>query len=247
MSVRVAPAGSGARLPAQACAVPGATILAVFAKPPRPGLAKTRLSARLGSHGAASLAAAFLRDVWATARGWPRARVVLAGTSEHAADYGLEGAVEVWSQGEGDLGARMERIARRALASADLAILVGADLPTLGRARLEAARAAAADHDAVLGPTPDGGYDLLALRRCPEGLLYGLPWSCRKTLSATAARLVEAGMSLARLAPGFDVDEPADLDRLLREIAAGRAAPPATTAALVRLGLLPGPAARPGG
>ena len=36
-------------------------------------------------------------------------------------------------------------------------------------------------------------------------------------------------------------------DRLLREIAGGRVAPPATTAALVRLGLLTAPAARPGG
>ncbi len=212
-------------------------------KPPRPGLAKTRLAARLGPGGAANLAAAFVRDAWARLHRWGRARVVLAGTSARVADYGLPGPVELWPQGAGDLGARMARIARRGLAEADLVLLVGADAPAVGPARLEAAHRAARTHDAVLGPTRDGGYDLLALRRCPPGLLRDLPWSSPRTAAATCDRLRARGLSLATLDRTYDVDEPDDLAGLVRDVAAGRVEAPATARALARLGLLPGPGA----
>ena len=44
--------------------------------------------------------------------------------------------------------------------------------------RLEAVKRALEEgFEAVLGPTEDGGYDVLALATCPEGLLKDLPWS----------------------------------------------------------------------
>lgn len=39
--------------------------------------------------------------------------------------------------------------------------------------------------DAVLGPSEDGGFYLLGLRRIPEGLLDGLPWSVAETFERT--------------------------------------------------------------
>lgn len=214
-------------------------VLCILAKEPRPGLVKTRLASAIGLEAAASLARAFLLDTLAMAArlGWARVVVALAGD---AAGLGLPAEVEVWPQGPGDLGERLERSLARALACAPRAILLGTDSPGLPPALIESARSALAGHDAVLGPAEDGGFYLLGLRRCEPGLLLGLPWSRPDTLVHTEARLRHTGRSVARVAPWFDVDEPADLSRLCRLVAAGEIRAPAARQALARLGLLQG-------
>ncbi len=91
------------------------------------------------------------------------------------------------------------------------AITIGADTPGLPRAAIERARAALVTADAAIGPTEDGGFYLLALRRCPAGLLGDLPWSQPSTFAATLARLHDRGLSTVVLDSWFDVDRPADL------------------------------------
>ncbi|MBW1880006.1 MAG: TIGR04283 family arsenosugar biosynthesis glycosyltransferase [Deltaproteobacteria bacterium] len=188
--------------------------ICVFAKPPVPGGVKTRLAPAMGQDGAAALARAFLADTWATVTGVPWATPVIASTTEDPEALGVDGDTEVWLQGEGDLGARMERVISRALRSGPWAIAIGADSPGLPQTQLDAARDALQEADAVLGPTPDGGYYLLGLRRCPPGLLGELPWSQSNTLVATRRRLEERGLTVRMLPPFFDVDEPRDLRRL---------------------------------
>lgn len=189
-------------------------MICVFAKPPIAGAVKTRLAARVGDTYAAELAGAFLKDTWELVTHLTWAEPVLATTSGTWPDLQWLGAAELWLQGEGDLGERMERIARAALARAELVVLIGADSPGLPPRLLEQARAALAEADAVLGPSDDGGFYLLGLRRCPEGLLRGLPWSARTTLAATRSRLEECGLLTRSIDGWFDVDEPEDLGRL---------------------------------
>ncbi len=206
-------------------------VLCVFAKPPRAGEAKTRLRPAVGAEGAARLAHAFLTDVWSGVTQLPWARPVLASAGPWPEGL-LPGPVEVWPQGEGDLGARMERVLRRGLTEASAVMALGGDSPGLPLAYLEAAREALSHADAVFGPSEDGGFYLLALRRLPEGALVDLPWSQPETLAATEARLVSLGLTVARVAPFFDVDVPADLERLETELTSGRLRAPATREAL---------------
>jgi hypothetical protein len=208
--------------------------LCVFAKPPRAGDTKTRLAPALGAEGAAALARAFISDTWAAVAHLPWARPVLASTAPWPEGL-LPSPVEVWQQGEGDLGARMERILIRGLEVCPAAMALGADSPGLPVAHLEAARAALAHADAVFGPSDDGGFYLLALRRLPVGTFVDLPWSQSDTLVRTEARLKSLGLTVARVAPFFDVDVPADLARLEAEFAAGRLHAPATAKALATL------------
>lgn len=198
----------------------------VFAKQPHPGQVKTRLAPVLGEAGAAELARAFLRDTWRRMRSLSHAPPILvfAGADSNTARKILEDpTAEVWQQGEGDLGARLERALAAGLERAPLALAVGTDSPGLPLAYLE--QACASHADAVLGPSADGGYYLLGLRRCPSELLMGLPWSSPDTLSATRQRLESRGFSIARAPTWWDVDEPADLERLLRALAGGLEAP----------------------
>jgi len=217
-------------------------VLCILVKAPRPGEVKTRLAPAVGPEGAAVLAGAFLEDTLAMARGRDWARVVLA----VAGDSSLldpPDDVEVWSQGVGDLGERMERVLLRALVKAPRAILIGTDSPGLPPRLVDDARTALATHGAVLGPARDGGFYLIGLDRCEPGLLSGLPWSRSDTLVHTEARLRHAGRTVARTEPWFDVDEPADLARLEGLIGSGEVAAPATARALAslknRLGALP--------
>jgi len=189
----------------------------IFAKPPVPGLVKTRLAL---PGRAAELARAFLIDTYVTIQDLGWASPIVATTGDLDARLRAVLAPTVWPQGDGDLGARLERVLRRALEHSPAAIAVGADSPALPIERYEEARAALATSDAVIGPSEDGGFYLLAVKRCPDGLLADLPWSTAGTFAATVARLRARGLTVATLAPWFDVDHPADLERLRRELAA---------------------------
>ena len=205
-------------------------ILCIFAKPAVAGQVKTRLAAALGAEGAARLAQAFLDDTIAAVRSLPWALVALASTQPVAAD------LPVLLQGEGDLGARMEHVLRAALEQAPAAIAIGSDAPALPSRLLEQARAALREHDAVLGPAADGGFYLLALKRCPESLLANLPWSAADTCARTLARLEEQGFKSTLIEPWFDVDRPEDLATLRALLAVGELTAPRTAAFLEELG-----------
>ena len=193
--------------------IPVLGIVCVFAKPPQAGRAKTRLAAAVGNQKAGALARAFFDDTWARVSKVPWARPVLASTEDDPGAFGLE-RVELWLQGEGDLGERLEKVMRRALDCAPWVIALGADCPAMPSIALDEARAALDTHDAVLGPADDGGYYLLGLRRLPSGLLANLPWSVPHTLRSTLERFSRQGVSSALISPAFDIDEPADLQRL---------------------------------
>lgn len=203
----------------------------VFAKPPRPGLVKTRLAVALGTGQAAALARAFYEDTWSAATSLPWAKAVLAST-EPAAEEWLGNGAPAWPQGRGDLGERLERVLRRALHDTPVALAIGTDTPGLPPILFSQARSALADADAVLGPCEDGGFYLLGVRRCPPGLLRGLPWSAADTFMQTLSRLRERGLRTAVIAPWFDVDRPADLACLHALIARGEIHAPATARAL---------------
>ena len=218
--------------------------ICVFAKPPLPGTAKTRLAASIGEGPAAELAAAFLEDTWSAVGRLEWAQPVLAVTDEAAFRF-WPADVPRWPQGGGDLGLRLERVLGRALERGHPALAVGADTPGLPTRLLEQARAALERADAVLGPAEDGGFYLLGMRVCPAGALAELPWSEPRTFSATLVRLRELGLQVAVLEPWFDVDRLEDLSRLAVLIRAGGVAASATARALVAHGFLPSaPASR---
>ena len=194
---------------------------------------KTRLIEALGERGAAQLASAMLRDVWATVSSVGGARPVWA--TDRRGDFPVPLADEdIWLQGDGDLGARIERILIRALQRASAALAIGADSPTIGRTQLMEATELLDRCDAVIGRARDGGFYLLGLRRCWPGLLAGLPWSCAQTAEVLKERLQERGLTVGEIAAGFDVDTPADLRLLTEELARNPDTAPETRAWLSR-------------
>lgn len=190
----------------------------VMAKAPLPGLAKTRLIPALGAAGAAALAARMLRHTLdeALAVGLGPVTLCAAPQASHPAfaEIAREGRITMADQGDGDLGARMQRALERALTAHAGALLIGTDAPALDAAVLRAAHAALTAHDAVLVPAHDGGYVLIGLRRVEPRLFEGMPWSTPQVLALTRERLRESGLRWAELPALHDIDEPADLAHL---------------------------------
>jgi uncharacterized protein len=201
----------------------------IFAKPPIAAEVKTRLVPVLGAIGAAELARAMLVDVWRCVELCPGVRPILA-TTAHG-DFPVRAAPEdVWLQGEGDLGHRIERILRRGLLEAPAAVAVGADAPALRAAHLRAAIHALQTTDFAVGPCTDGGFYLLAASKCEPGLLASLPWSSPDTLEALKRRMDEHRLSVTELSALFDVDRPSDLYALREHLLHDPSSAPATRA-----------------
>jgi glycosyltransferase A (GT-A) superfamily protein (DUF2064 family) len=97
-------------------------------------------------------------------------------------------------------------------------VIIGSDSPTMPPARIaEAFFGLEAGADAVFGPTRDGGYDLIALRRNERALLQDMPWSTDQVMAETRRRAAQAGLRIQELAEGADIDGIEDLDRALEE------------------------------
>lgn len=201
-------------------------VILVFAKAPVAGRVKTRLGRVLGDDEAAAWAGAFLADTWSSVARTPRARPVLAlsGALDPAL---LEPPAEVWDQGPGDLGSRLERCLRRALCFASRAVALGADSPGLPTSRVaEALSLLRGGARSVLGPAEDGGFYLLGLDQCPPGLFDQLPLGTAHAGSAMRLRLAERGLAGAELEPWYDVDDARDLQRLEADLRARRIVAP---------------------
>jgi len=212
-------------------------MLCVFAKPPDSGIVKTRLAETLGQQSASRLAAAFLLDTWRAASRLEWARPILATTQRSPFERQLANLAEseVWLQGAGDLGQRLERILRRALRHAPMALAIGSDTPGLPAGMLDRACDALNSSEAVLGPCEDGGFYVIGLRRCPAGLLRDLPWSSSDTFHRTFRQLSRFGLRPAVLPSWFDIDRAPDLERLGQLLRRGETAAPETARALAEL------------
>lgn len=185
-----------------------------------PGAVKTRLIPRLGAAGAATFADEMLQCTCREALAVPDARAELcaAPAPDEAAWSGrIPTGVEARDQGDGDLGRRLARAAKRAIDAGELAILIGSDCPGLDRHRLRRAAEALEQADAFIHPTLDGGYALLALRRFSPRLFDRIAWSTGQVFEQTLQRLRQLGWTYGVGETLRDIDEPGDYDRWLAE------------------------------
>ncbi|HEY8613726.1 MAG TPA: TIGR04282 family arsenosugar biosynthesis glycosyltransferase [Roseomonas sp.] len=183
--------------------------VALFARFPEPGRAKTRLIPALGAEGAAALHRRLTERTLGVLRasGLPF-ELRCTGAPPEAFRAWLGAEVALADQGEGDLGIRMARAA-----AAPPAILLGADLPDLAPHHLLAAAAALDGHRAVIGPAEDGGYYLLGLREPMPFLFEPMAWGTDTVFTATMARFAAQSVTPAMLEPLADLDRPEDLIR----------------------------------
>jgi rSAM/selenodomain-associated transferase 1 len=192
--------------------------VAVLAKAPLAGFAKTRLIPVLGAQGAALLQARLIAHAVETAGAAAIGPVTLWATPDEShpvlqaiAD---ECAVTLVRQRDGDLGARM-------LAALEAAngptLVIGTDCPALTSDHVRAAAdILRSGSDAVVIPAEDGGYVLIGMRAAQPALFSDMRWSTAGVMAETRRRLQRLAMGWREPVTLWDVDLPADLDRLRR-------------------------------
>ena len=201
--------------------------LVLVCKRPGYGIGKQRLATTLGQEMASRVASSLLACALEDARDWP-GPVVIA--PAHAEDYSWAEAllpqigskvrkVRIQPQAAGNLGQRLNILdgQLRQIGLRQL-VYIGSDAPSLAPADYASVSDILQHTDTVLIPALDGGVVLMASRHHWPALT-GLPWSTSHLGAALTRCCITSGRSIAMLKHGYDVDEQADLDRLVISLA----------------------------
>jgi rSAM/selenodomain-associated transferase 1 len=191
------------------------TELAIFAKAPQRGYAKTRLIPALGAAGAARLQRELTLRAVRLSQTVQTRRVTLwcAPDTQHRFFRALHKrhALALQPQSPGDLGQRMSH----AFATHGRPLLlIGSDCPALTTQHLQQAAQTLHDgNDAVFVPAEDGGYMLVGLRAPQPALFENIAWSTSQVMAQTRERVQALGLRWRELDTLWDVDRPQDVAR----------------------------------
>ncbi|MFQ5803785.1 MAG: TIGR04282 family arsenosugar biosynthesis glycosyltransferase [Candidatus Methylomirabilales bacterium] len=194
-------------------------VVAIMAKAPRAGEVKTRLCPPLSTNEAAELYRCLLLDKIEQVRTVTKAIPAIAFTPDEGRTFFEEVAPGflLLPQRGGDLGVRLAHNFDQLLAKGYTgALAIDTDTPTLPTHFLELALDLIATPaiDLVLGPSEDGGYYLIGLRKLYRELFEEIAWSTAEVMPETIRRAEAKGLKVATLPVWFDVDTPDDLERL---------------------------------
>jgi hypothetical protein len=98
--------------------------------------------------------------------------------------------------------------------------LIDSDSPTVPAENFaEAVELLSAIEDrVVLGPSDDGGYYLIGVKKPRRHLFEQIDWSTEHVLNQTMRRATEIGLEINLLPTGYDVDDDASLRRICDEL-----------------------------
>ena len=210
----------------------------LFTRVPVAGATKTRLEKMLTPAECAQLHGAFLQDVY---------QICQQSGMDLYIFYTPEGELDILQsilgkelnylpQAGQNLGEKMHKALAQTLAKGyDSCLLIGADIPLLGKQDLTTAAELLHQYDVVFIPTLDGGYCLVGLKTPNAELLQNHAYGSASVLNSTLAKAHELGLKTALAKPQLDIDEPEDLQLLLQKLKEPQTAtPPQHTIALLK-------------
>jgi hypothetical protein len=205
----------------------------MVAKEPVATKVKTRLCPDLSPTQAAEIYTLFIQDMVEEMAGLVRAEDGLPGNPPPfirlALAYSPEGAertfevilpppVLIFPQQGADLGERLSHIFTKLCGEGyDQVHIINSDSPDMPRSLIhESTKLLEMPQiDLVLGPSADGGYYLIGLKKPAPELFQAIPWSTDRVLALTLERARTLGLSSGLLAPWYDIDTYDDLVQFL--------------------------------
>ncbi len=116
-------------------------------------------------------------------------------------------------QAKGDLGDRMRAAFETVLAENEKAVIIGSDCPELTTELVEEAFEKLELVDVVLGPTLDGGYYLLGMKKNHPILFEDIHWSTAEVYEQTRQKIIAEGLLFTVVQKLSDLDNIADLEK----------------------------------
>ncbi len=210
---------------------PGSCALAVMTKAPQAGRVKTRLVPPLTPEDAAELNKCFLHDT---------ATAISDACTGHVCGVAVYTPVGAESLYENILPPGFSLLPQRGdgfgerlnFATEDLfncgfesVCLIDSDSPTVPtKVFAEAAELLKESDDCVvLGPSDDGGYYLIGIKKPHRELFENIDWSTDRVFEQTKQRAAGLGIDIKLLPSGYDIDDAAGLTRLRGELLAENA------------------------
>ena len=217
--------------------------LAVMTKAPQAGRVKTRLVPPLTPDEAAELNKCFLRDTAAAISIACSCRPAGGAQAPHREAATVARGIAVYTpvgaeSAYGDilpadfslLPQRGDKFGERLyFAVEDLfkcgfeaVCLIDSDSPTVPAENFAEAveLLRVSDDRVVLGPSDDGGYYLIGVKKPHRHLFERIDWSTERVLKQSIQRATETGLEVQLLPTGYDVDDGASLRRLCKELLA---------------------------
>ena len=204
--------------------------LALFAKFWRPGKVKTRLAATLGNQLASDVYILMLSHLLKQLDHVADRRTVVFYPEDSRHEFAnLCG--QQWHlnpQASGDLGDKLYKFFSMSLNGKTVGepeiasrkvVVIGSDCPNLDPTIIEQAFDALNRQAVVLGPSSDGGYYLIGMRKSIPEIFQGISWSTSKVLVETIKTLEKMNIGFETLPEMTDVDEAKDLKKLMHELA----------------------------
>ena len=194
--------------------------LLMMVRYPEPGKVKSRLAAAVGDKAAAEIYSRCAETLFAAAGDLPDAidkRFYCADTGDMERIAGWAGGkFQPEAQTGGGLGQRLDNGFVQAFGrGAGKIVITASDVPGISSAILDQAFRALDRHDAVIGPSPDGGYYLIGLRKRAPRLFRNLAWSTGAVLEQTLLAAEKSDLSVHLLPPLQDIDTAQDWSRWL--------------------------------
>jgi uncharacterized protein len=214
----------------------GLCALAVMTKAPQAGRVKTRLVPPLTPDEAAELNKCFLRDTAvAISSACLRRPAGDEGKTDRASAIAVYTPVGAESAYTDLLPTKFSLLPQRGdkfgerlyFAVEDLfkcgfesVCLIDSDSPTVPAENFaeSVALLSASEDRVVLGPSDDGGYYLIGVKKPHRHLFEQIDWSTDRVLKQTMQRAADIGLEVKLLPSGYDVDDDASLRRLSSEL-----------------------------
>jgi rSAM/selenodomain-associated transferase 1 len=188
--------------------------LIIFAKFPEPGKVKKEIGRVLGMETSADLCTAFINDLIAQHKDRDYDLYLSFIGHEYKSKYkemfpeailyvqrGTNMSENVYSAFE-DLLDDYEKVA-----------LIGCDVPQLSQETVVKAFNALDSYDLVIGPSEDGGYYLIGMKK-PHDIFEGLPWGEDNLLDEQQKILRDKRLTFVRLETLPDIDDVDELKRM---------------------------------
>ena len=196
--------------------------LIVFSREPEAGKTKTRMMPFLTAEQCAELHSCLLLDLGLEMRG-SDFDVFVCYTSDRNETPVLSDcfsyAVDFFPQEGADLGDRMHNAIAEVLGRGYAkTVLIGTDIPGMTSSAIEEAFAALDETDVVLGPTVDGGYCLVGMKRADKRVFEVKGYGGSSALENTLAAIEAAGLEARLLGEFADLDTPEDLREYRRSL-----------------------------
>jgi uncharacterized protein len=192
--------------------------LIVFTRYPVPGKTKTRLIKDIGHENAADVHRKLTENIICQIKQLPAKRgfscevCYTGGTKEQMVAW-LGNDLSYTEQVQGDLGVRMYNAITGALNTGSRkVVLIGTDIIDPVTGYIEQAFTTLDENDIVIGPTLDGGYWLIGMKRSIN-IFNGVNWGTETVLSQTVNLIKQQGLTPFLLPEINDIDTVDDLIR----------------------------------